>query len=111
VIDKFTRQVIDYEIGDRSTETLKPLIERLEKKRVIFYHTDSYKGYNTLIDQKKLYQGKDETVQIERSNSRLRHYFARFKRRTCVVSKKIERVIQAVQIFTSLPLNRSSFLS
>jgi insertion element IS1 protein InsB len=29
-------------------------------------------------------------VAIERVNSRLRHWFARFRRRTCVVSKALE---------------------
>ena len=29
---------------------------------------------------------------IERVNSRLRHWFARFRRRTCVVSKALEMV-------------------
>jgi insertion element IS1 protein InsB len=106
-IDKFTRQVIDFELGDRSAETLKPMIERLKKRKVFFYHTDGYQGYNAVIDETKLYQGKDETVQIERSNARLRHFFARFKRRTCVVSKKLERVMQAVQIFSTLPLIRT----
>jgi hypothetical protein len=31
-------------------------------------------------------------VAIERVNSRLRHWFARFRRRTCVVSKALEMV-------------------
>ena len=36
---------------------------------------------------------------IERLNSRLRHWFARFRRRTCVVSKALEMVDATIALF------------
>ena len=39
-------------------------------------------------------QGKEETHGIERDHSRQRHWLARFRRRTCVVSRA-ERMVEA----------------
>lgn len=36
--------------------------------------------------------GKDQTRRIESNNARQRHWFARFRRRTCVVSKSVAMV-------------------
>src|SRR4051812_19487385 len=43
------------------------------------YCTDDYAPYDTLLPVGRHYIGKDETVAIERVNSRLRHWFARFR--------------------------------
>jgi insertion element IS1 protein InsB len=66
------------------------LLERLKPWSVKLYCTDD--SYDTLLPVGRHYIGKDETVAIERVNSRLRHWFARFRRRTCVVSKALEMV-------------------
>jgi insertion element IS1 protein InsB len=68
------------------------LLERLKPWSVTLYCTDDYAPYDTLLPVGRHYIGKDETVAIERVNSRLRHWFARFRRRTCVVSKAREMV-------------------
>ena len=65
------------------------MLERLKPWSVTLYCTDDYAPY-TLLPVGRHYIGKDETVAIERVNSRLRHWFARFRRRTCVVSKALE---------------------
>ena len=49
--------------------------------------------------------GKDETGAIERVNSRLRHGFARFRRRTCVVSKAIAMVDVTIALFAAYHIN------
>ena len=54
------------------------------------------------------YIGKDETVAIERVNSRLRHWFARFRRRTCVVSKALEMVDATIALFAAYHVNRTA---
>jgi insertion element IS1 protein InsB len=51
------------------------------------YCTDDWAAYAELIPQGRLYVGKEETHGIERDHSRQRHWLARFRRRTCVVSK------------------------
>src|SRR3954464_3993538 len=47
------------------------------------YCTDDYAPYDTLLPVGRHYIGKDETVAIERVNSRLRHWFARFRPAWC----------------------------
>jgi insertion element IS1 protein InsB len=49
--------------------------------------TDDWEGYHRNIPEDQLFTGKDLTVRIEQDNSNIRHYLARFRRRTKVVSK------------------------
>lgn len=107
VIDKFTGKLIHYVCGNRSAKTLVSLVKHLQNKGVIYYHTDGFKAYKKVIPSNQLYQGKDQTHQIERNNFLQRHYFARFRRKTCVVSRKIERVQQALNIFATIHVNKS----
>jgi insertion element IS1 protein InsB len=44
-------------------------------------------------------------VAIERVNSRLRHWFARFRRRTCVVSKALDMVNATIALFAAYHVN------
>ena len=91
--------MIDWEIGDRSTDTLWVLLERLEQFDVKIYFSDGWDGYAELISPDRLIQTKSQTMGIERNNSQMRHWFARFRRRTCVVSKSIEMVDLTVALF------------
>jgi hypothetical protein len=47
------------------------LLERLKPWSVTLYCTDDYAPYDTLLPVGRHYIGKDETVAIERVNSRL----------------------------------------
>jgi insertion element IS1 protein InsB len=49
--------------------------------------TDDWEGFHRLIPQEQLFTGKHLTFPIEQDNSNIRHYLARFRRRTKVVSK------------------------
>jgi insertion element IS1 protein InsB len=51
------------------------------------FSTDDRESYHCLIPQDQLYTGKHLTLPIKQDNSNLRHYLARFRRRTKVVSK------------------------
>ena len=84
--------MIDWEIGDRSTDTLWVLLERLERFDVRVYFSDKWDGYAELIPPDRLIQTKSQTMEIERNNGQMRHWFARFRRRTCVVSRSLVMV-------------------
>ena len=58
------------------------------------YCTDDWSAYVEAIPQGRLLVGKGETHGIERDHSRQRHWLARFRRRTRVVSKT-ERMVEA----------------
>ena len=94
-----TGELIDWEIGDRSTETFWVLLERLERFDVKIYFSDKWDGYAELIPPNRLIQSKSQTMGIERNNGQMRHWFARFRRRTCVVSKSIEMVNLTIALF------------
>ena len=52
-----------------------------------------------LIPQGQLYVGKDETHGIERDHARQRHWLARFRRRSIVVSKAVRMVEASIALF------------
>ena len=91
--------MIDWQLGDRSTDTLWLLLERLERFDVKVYFSDKWDGYAKLIPSNRLVQSKAQTHGIERNNGQMRHWFARFRRRTCVVSKSIEMVDLTIALF------------
>ena len=63
------------------------------------YCTDDWAAYQEVIPQGRLYVGKDETHGIERDNARQRHWLARFRRRSIVVSKAKRMVDVSIALF------------
>jgi len=98
--------LIDWECGDRSVETLWPLLERLEAFDVKIYFTDRWRGYAELIPPERLAQTKAETHNVERNNGQQRHWFARFRRRTCVISHSLEMVNLTMALMASFHSKR-----
>src|SRR3954451_9017074 len=92
--DRATGRLIDWELGGRDAATLERMLERLKRWRVRLYCADGWEAYAELIPQGRLFVGKEETHGIERDHSRQRHWLARFRRRTCVVSRA-ERMVGA----------------
>src|SRR3954452_13213099 len=97
--DSGTGRIIDWELGGRDKTTLERLLERLKRWGVRLYCTDDWAAYAELIPQGRLYVGKEETHGIERDHSRQRHWLARFRRRTCVVSKAVRMVDASIALF------------
>jgi IS1 family transposase len=100
-----TGQLIDWECGDRSSETLKKLLDRLEQFEVSIFFADNWRSYAELIPAEKLIQTKAETHGVERNNSRQRHWFGRFRRKTCIVSRSLEMVDLTVSLFARFHVN------
>ena len=85
---------MDWECGGRDKATCERLIERLTRWRTRLYCIDNYAVYDVLLHVGQRYVGKDETHGIERDNARQRHWLARFRRRSIVVSKT-KRMVDA----------------
>lgn len=102
-----TGQIVDWECGDRDQETLNKLLKRLADWKVTLYCTDNYVCYEQSLPVGKHYQGKDETHRLERINSQFRHWIARFRRRTLVVSKSVEMVNLTIALFARFRINGS----
>ena len=54
--------------------------------------TNDWAPYAAALPEGRRYIGKDQTQRSESNNARQRHWFARFRRRTCVVSKSLTMV-------------------
>ena len=81
-----TGELIDWECGGRDKETRSRLIERLSKWDVELFCADSYAAYAEVIDEDRLIQSKSQTYYLEQNNGRQRHWYARFRRKSIVVS-------------------------
>jgi insertion element IS1 protein InsB len=78
---------VDWECGGRDAATAKRLIARLKGWQARLYCADDAAVYQVLLPVGRLYSGKDETYGIARDHARQRHWLARFRRRSIVVSK------------------------
>jgi insertion element IS1 protein InsB len=78
---------------------LSRLLARVERWRPRLYCTDDRAAYAELIPRGRLFVGKEETHGIERDHSRQRHRLARFRRRTCVVSKAVRMADASIALF------------
>ena len=91
---------MDWECGSREAKTFQKLYDRLENKyKVKMYYGDGWRGFTEVIDYNRLTQTKKETWGIENNNGRQRHWFARFRRKTCVVSRSINMVNHTINLF------------
>ncbi len=98
-IDRATGRLIDWECGDRSEGAARALVERLQAWSVRLFCTDSYATYETRLEVGRHYQGKDQTVRVERDNGRQRHWLATCRRKSIVVSKTKEMVNRRMALY------------
>ena len=80
-------KIVDWQCGGRDKKTFMKLWKRLLKWNIELFCTDGYDVYARVIPDDKLFQSKSQTISIERNNGRQRHWFARFRRKSIVVSK------------------------
>jgi insertion element IS1 protein InsB len=78
-------------LGRRNAATCQRLLDKIGVKGRTFL-TDDWEVFHKLIPTDQLFTGKDLTFPIEQDNSDIRHFLARFRRRTKVVSKTAEMV-------------------
>ena len=85
-------------LGRRDDATCRKLLAKTETTGITFV-TGDWDGYHRLIPPEQLFTGKDLTVPIERDNSNIRHFLARFRRRTKVVSKSPKMVDLSLRLY------------
>ncbi len=90
---------MDWECGGRDKATCERLLERLTRWRTRLSCTANYTGCDMLLPVGQLHTGKEETHGIERDNARQRHWLARFRRRSIVVSKAQRMVDVSIALF------------
>lgn len=102
-----TGQLVDWECGRRDKKNFFRLKKRLEKWKVELFCADNYEVYTQTIPEDKLLQSKSQTYYIEQNNGPQRHWFARFMRKSIVVSKTLEMVDLTMALFARFHVNGS----
>lgn len=88
-----------FEIGDRSEYTGNKLYDKLKHNKPESYCTDCYEAYNIFLRDENHISSKAETYTIEGVNNIIRHYLARFKRKTHCYSKSVEVIKYTLLLF------------
>ena len=90
-MDRAGYRVLDFVTGSRETRTGKKLWEKIKSIACDLYASDYWPAYKTFVEGNHV-TSKKETHTIESHNSNVRHYLARFRRKTKCYSKKEEMV-------------------
>lgn len=101
-MDRNRNQVIDIVVSKtRDKGVFIKMALRLEKKgyRVKILCTDGYEGYASYKLADRHFVTKAETSLVESKNSLIRHYLARFNRRTKRHSKAIDMIFHSILVF------------
>jgi insertion element IS1 protein InsB len=103
-LDKPTRQLIAFQVGDRSRDSAKQLGQSrpaVYREQATFY-TDQYAAYLGVIPPARPRAGTKlarKTTHIERFNNTLRQRVSRLVRSTLAFSKKVENHLGAIRYF------------
>ena len=62
---------------------------------------DYWKSYKEIVPAERLVQTKKETYTIESYNGQIRHFLARFRRRTKCYTKSIEMMELSLKLLTA----------
>lgn len=68
-------------------------------------YADHWESYKEFFPRNKLTQSKKNTHQIERNNGQQRHWLARFKRRSIVVTRSLEMLEFSLWLFARFRVN------
>ena len=93
--------------GGRDDATCKRLLDKINTTGKILI-ADHWEGFQRLIPSSQLLTGKQYTHAIERDNSNIRHFLARFRRRTKVVSQKAYMVDLSLRLYHHLHDDKSN---
>jgi insertion element IS1 protein InsB len=88
--------------------TFRRLFERLARWKVRLFCSDNYVVYPLVLAVGGHYQGKGETVALERNNGQQRHWTAALRRRSIVVSKSLAMIERRVALFAHLHVNKEA---
>ena len=78
---------------------MQKLWEKIKNIKTEKYCTDYYSVYNKILPKNKLEQSKAKTYTIEGKNNQIRHYLARFHRKTHCYSKNENMIEKSLLLF------------
>lgn len=104
-LDRASRWCLEILIGDRTHLDLWFLYKQIGTIPIGRYASDYLRAYENIIPRELHLQGKQYTSMVENFNGRLRHYLARFHRRTKYYSKSIEMMQCHIRVFIYYKIN------
>ena len=102
-VDGQTRRPLAWLLGNRDSATVKQLIDKVDDGKCIFI-TDEYQPFFRHIPQDRHYYGKDITYPVEQSNSDIRHWLARFIRRSKSTTRSIAMLASSIALMHSVQI-------
>ena len=106
-VDKDNPGILEYVIGDRSSDPFEELWSQIKSWNCYVWITDGYKVYPNLIPDGDQIISKIYMTRVEGENSRLRHYLARLNRKTFCYSKSDERLCLSVKLLGDYLKNKN----
>lgn len=97
-VDRYNRRFINFICGKRNTATFKQLYSKLIQSHIGVFCSDYWKAYAQIIPSNQHVQSKAQTFTVEGYNSRIRHYLARFKRKTKCYSKSVQMIEYSLKL-------------
>jgi insertion element IS1 protein InsB len=106
--DRATGRLVDWECGDRNEQTFQRLFHRLARWKLRLFCSDNDGVYPQVLPVGRHYQGKGQTVALERNNGQQRHWTAALRRRSIVISKSLAMIERRVALFAYLHVNKDA---
>ena len=97
-VDRDTKRLVGFQIGTRETRYFQKLTHKIGHIDAKFYASDHWHAYKIITLAKHLV-GKAHTYTVERMNRLLRHYLARFARKTYCYSKNLQMIKYSLLLF------------
>ena len=97
-VDCATKHLVAFQVGTRETKYFQELLNKISHIDAKFYASDHRCAYS-LIDPSRHLVSNYHTYTVERMNSLLRHYLARFARKTYCFSKSLQMIKYSLLLF------------
>nr|WP_247894416.1 IS1 family transposase [Azospirillum sp. B510] len=81
------------------------MFDRLRRWSPRLICTDHFAPYENVLAAGRHYQGKDQTVALERNNGQQRHWVGACRRKSIIVSKSKAMVDRRITLFAHLHVN------
>ena len=78
-VDRAGKEVLGFNLEDRSEETSAKLYKSLSGLQISSYDTDYWAAYGSMLYKERPMQNKVATYTVESRNRWIRHYLARFR--------------------------------
>ncbi len=105
-----TKRILGFQIGGRGKTTLQKLYTKISVIECQKYYTDGHAPYKGVLPKKKHSTITGQTNTIEGINSALRHYLARFRRRSKCYSKSLAMVEITMNLFINKTNNKLKYI-